>query len=334
MKYSRYLVAGGAGFIGSHLVDRLLEHNGEVVVIDNFSSGSGKNLEHLKESPLLEVYNLDITGDLPDIHGFDAIFHLAAIANPTDYEKHPIEALLVNSRGNRNLMEIAKNSKARYYFFSSSEIYGHHEPIPSHGLTEESRTHIVLNQKRSPYYVGKIFGEEFIRTVCHESGLEVIIVRPFNIYGPRMDLKTPYGRVIPNFIRWALAGQTLLINGDGNQERSFCYIDDFLDCIIRTLEKDVIEYNVINIGNPEPISILSLAQKINDITGNQSGYSFKERYKYEPQYRTPNIERAKVWLDWRPRVKLKDGIMAIVEEYLHQGAVSYDFENIDCGSHI
>lgn len=330
----RYLIAGGAGFIGSHLVDRLLSHDAEVIVLDNFSSGSKRNLELLNDNPHLKVFNIDITKNLPELHDFDAIFHLAAIANPTDYEMHPIETLLVNSEGNKNLIELARQSNSRYYFFSSAEIYGHHKPISKGGIIEDNMSYIVLNQKRSPYYIGKIYGEEFVRVLCSEFNLEYIIVRPFNIYGPRMDLKTSYGRVIPNFIKWALLGQPLAINGDGTQERSFCYIDDFIECIMKTLEKKSIDYDTINIGNPEPIKIFTLAQKINEITGNQSGYVSRKRYKYEPKYRTPNIERAKKWLAWEPKVKLEEGILAIINKDRNLSVENYGLEGISCCSNL
>lgn len=310
-----YVIAGGAGFIGSHLVRRLLRHDcvTRVVVLDDFSTGRKENLEDVEDDQRLDVLDCDITGTLRNIPSAEVILHLATIANPTQYEKSPIDTLLVNSKGNENLLRIARESRSFYVYFSSSEVYGNHSPMPVEGLREESESHLFLNRNRSPYFVGKIFGEEIVRNVCRKKMMNYLIVRPFNVYGPRMDVGTRYGRVIPNFIRWAMKGLPLQINGDGTQERSFCYIDDFLDALFELLGAPLLPERIVNIGNPDSISIRQLAMVVNDILDNPAGYVFTKRYEYEPRFRTPNIDRLNSWTRWKPRIGIKEGIERIVE---------------------
>ena len=307
------VVAGGAGFIGSHLVTKLLAHNNHVIVLDDFSSGMMDNLHHVKSQSNLEIKTCDITDAIPPMDGVDMIFHLAASANPTDYEKDPLSSLSVNSVGNEQLIECANSSQARYMYFSSSEIYGHHNPIPNNGLSEECMSHLVLNQKRSPYFIGKIFGESLVGHLCQKYSLQHIIIRPFNVYGTRMDKKTCYGRVIPNFMNWAHRNEPLRIHGDGIQERSFCHVDDFIDCIMRIVQKPSWEHSVVNIGNPEPVKIRELAKLVIGVTRSLSSLLYTQRYKYEPKYRTPNIHRVHEWLHWRPRIQLQEGLIELIE---------------------
>ena len=306
----RFVIAGGAGFIGSHLVRRLLQidERTQVIVLDDFSSGSMQNLADHSDSRRLRVIECDITGRLPRIGDADTILHLAACANPTDYEKRPIRTLLVNSRGNENLLALARRNGARYVYFSSSEVYGDHIPMPNAGLGEEDASKIVLGKSRSCYPTGKIFGEEFVRSVCSRISIDHLIVRPFNVFGPNMDSNTKYGRVIPNFLKWGRLGLPLKVNGDGTQERSFCYIRDFIDCMTHLLERPFPPERVVNVGNPEPVSILSLACLVNRIVGNPSGIAFAQRYPFEPKHRTPNIERVNAWTGWRPKVPLEEGL--------------------------
>lgn len=312
-----YLIAGGAGFIGNHLVRKLLSYNNvtNIVVVDNFATGSVNNLEDVKKDTRLKILNCDITTNLPKMPSFDLIFHLAAIANPTQYEVDPINTLLVNSRGNENLLQIAKESKSSYIYFSSSEIYGNHNPVPQKGMNEETVSHFVLNQKRSPYFVGKAFGEEIVRTVCTAENIDHLIIRPFNVYGPKMDIKASYGRVIPNFITWARKNQPLQIHGDGTQVRAFCYIDDFIDAVISLLEYSFPPKRVVNIGSQEPISILGLANMINKMLSNPAGHIFTDRYKFEPKIRIPNIERISNWSGWEPKIKRKEGLRKTIESF-------------------
>ena len=187
--------------------------------------------------------------------------------------------------------------------------------MPNNGLGENSESHLQLNQKRSPYFVGKVFGEEFVKHVCNAENINYLIIRPFNIYGPNMDRKTNYSRVIPNFISRALKKQPLEINGHGIQERSFCFIDDFIDAMISLLKHQFPPEKLINIGNPEPISILKLADMINEILSNPSKHIFTNRYEFEPQFRTPNIDRITNLISWRPKIKLEKGIRKTIESF-------------------
>lgn len=327
------LVAGGAGFIGSHLTEALLKKGFEVYVIDNLITGSMENLEHLNRVPKLHVFHRDITKKLPDIPPCEVIFNLAAIANPNDYERDPLAVLWVNSLGNMNLLQLAKRWGSKYVFFSSSEVYGHHNSLNGDGLSEEQSSILYLNHKRSPYFVGKIFGEEIVRNTCEDEDLDYIIIRPFNIYGPRMDMKTNYGRVIPNFIKWALSNKPLIINGDGSQERSFCYINDFIDAVMGILSQKSYKYRIVNIGHPESIKILDLAHLINEILDNKAGFIFSDRYPFEPKYRRPNIYRVKNWIGWEPKTRIEEGIKLILKsDKRFRSVVKNECKDINCSA--
>ena len=327
-EFSKYLIAGGAGFIGSHLVKYFLslKETTKVIIIDNFLTGTKENIAEVLNDDRLEIIEADITKEemLNAINTpIDVIFHLAAIANPTDYENNPIMSLMVNSRGNENLIRLAKrlNTK-RYIFFSSSEIYGNYEEIVGNGLDEDSEGHLMLNKQRSPYSIGKCFGEELSIHYSLESDLKYIIIRPFNVFGPNMDLKTHYGRVIPNFIKWGLHGNSLQVNGDGSQIRSFCYINDFVEGIDSLLQKDV--FNVtLNLGNPHPISILDLAKLIIKLIDSKQGYTFEEKYKYEPYVRIPNISLMSKLSGWEPNTSLETGLTKTIEWFKNGGLEKY-----------
>lgn len=304
----RLLVAGGAGFIGSHLVRRLLgePQTEAVTVIDNFSTGDLANLSKVKDDPRLTVIMEDVTKPFHHQAEYDWVLHLAAIANPTDYEKSPLETLHVNSRGNEYLIQLAANAGARYAFFSSSEIYGYYDQIPRGGLREDTMSRLVLNKSRSPYPVGKCFGEEMTKYLTHQYAIPYVVIRPFNVYGPDMDLKTNYGRVIPNFIRWALNSEALKVQGDGHQIRTFCHINDFVEALM-TIIKHPAPPCVINIGSPIPTPILTLAKLINRLTGNTAGIEQVEKYPYETISRIPDIRRIRS-LGWCPKIDLEEGV--------------------------
>ncbi len=310
--YKRFLIAGGAGFLGSHFVKRLLrtQYVKEIVVLDNFSTGSLNNLAEVSSDPRLKVIRTDISQSIPNLKNkFDSIWHLAALANPTDYEKNPIDTLTVNSDGVKNLIELAYRFDARYIYFSSSEVYGIYDSIPYQGFSEgDTVSRLILGKQRSPYAIGKCFGEELTRHLCRHYGIKYLIIRPFNVYGPNMDVKTNYGRVIPNFITWALKKEPLKINGDGTQIRTFCYIDDFIQALFSLFRA---EYppDVINIGSRQQIRILDLAELINEIMDNKSnGYNFVERYQFEPMIRTPDLRKIKELTGWEPVTGLKKGL--------------------------
>ncbi len=323
----KVLLAGGAGFIGSHLVRYFLDQEciERVLVIDNFVSGSRENLTDSVMDERLVILDMDIT-DPSVIHssgdGFDLVLHLAAVANPKDYEKHPVETLMVNSRGSENMVAIAERNNAKYIFFSSSEVYGNHNPIPNDSLGEASQSRIILNQKRSPYVVGKCFGEEMTINLCRNKGLDYLIIRPFNIYGPNMDLMTNYGRVIPNFCLWGLKGDPLKINGDGTQIRSFCFIDDFIEAFISLLNEGVAGKSI-NIGYPHPISILELGRLVSQILNVEEKFQYGEKYPFEPYMRVPDITLMKKLTGWEPRIFLRSGLEKTIEWFRETGIEKY-----------
>lgn len=307
-----FLIAGGAGFLGSHFVKKLLglKDLKEIVVLDNFSSGSINNLVEVINDPRLKIIETDITQAIPKLREeFDFVCHLAALANPVDYEKNPITTLTVNSDGVQNMAEIARKNQSVYIYFSSSEVYGVYDCLPYRGLSEEETvSRLILGKPRSPYAVGKCFGEELTRHLCNDYGVKYTIVRPFNVYGPNMDVNTNYGRVIPNFITWALKKEPLQINGDGTQIRTFCYIDDFMQALF-LLIKAKVNSEVVNIGSRQQTRILDLAQLTNEILDNKSsGYHFAKRYQFEPMIRTPDLNRIISLTGWEPGTGLKKGL--------------------------
>lgn len=310
--HKRFLIAGGAGFLGSHFIKKLLKlkYVKKIVVLDNFSTGSLNNLAEVADDVRLKIIETDISHPIPRLgEKFDLICHLAALANPTDYEKNPIDTLAVNSDGVKNLVELARGFKAEYIFFSSSEVYGIYDSIPYRGFSEENTvSRLLLGKPRSPYSIGKCFGEELTKNLCSHYGIKYLIIRPFNVYGPNMDVKTNYGRVIPNFITWALKKEPLQINGDGNQIRTFCYIDDFIQALFLLLKVES-PAEVINIGSRQQIRILDLAELINKMLDNQSkGYNFVERYQFEPMIRTPDLSKIIKLNGWNPATGLKKGL--------------------------
>ena len=305
----RYLVAGGAGFIGSHLVKRLVAENGSVTVIDNLSTGNRSNLESVSDK--IKFIESDIT-DLQEHDDFDAIFHLACVANPSDYVRRPLEILKSGSFGTDNLLKVAEKTGARFYYFSSSEVYGHHKP--EDGIFSESTTtNIEILHDRSPYCVSKIFSEEYVKSYSEMNGVNYLIVRPFNIYGTNMDSKSEYGRVIHNFVNRAVWSEPLIVNGDGSQIRSFCHVSDIVDAMMLLDEQQDLKQRIVNIGNPEPISILDLAKLTIALAKSKSSIEFGEKVDHEPYFRCPNISTIEKWLSWHPRIDLKTGILALID---------------------
>lgn len=296
----KILVAGGAGFIGSHLCRHLVSVGHDVVCADNFVTGNSRNVESLIGGPNFEIIEHDVTEEL-DIRA-DLIFHLASPASPVDYNNLPIETLMVNSLGTRNLLELARKNGARLLLASTSEVYGD----PKIPVQDESYWgNVNPIGPRSCYDEAKRFAEALVMAYRRRYGLNLIIVRIFNTFGPSMRAND--GRVVPNFISQALAGDPLTVYGDGSQTRSFCYVDDLVLALSRAMFSDV-RGEVINLGNPNEMTVLDLAGRILDACDSSSALEFFPLPEDDPMQRRPDISKAKKLLGWEPKISLSDGL--------------------------
>ena len=297
----RVLVTGGAGFLGSHLCDRLLAEGHTVVAMDNLVTGNTDNIAHLAGHPRFSFVKHDVTNYIYLAGELDAILHFASPASPVDYLELPIQTLKVGSLGTHNALGVAKAKKARLLLASTSEVYG--DPLV-HPQTEEYWGNVNPIGPRGVYDEAKRFAEAITMAYQRYHKVETRIVRIFNTYGPRMRLND--GRVVPNFIKQALNGEPLTVYGAGNQTRSFCYVSDLVEGIYRLLLSD--EPEPTNIGNPSEMTILQFAQRINAITGNPAGIVHKPLPKDDPQQRQPDITKARRVLGWEPQVGLDEGL--------------------------
>jgi dTDP-glucose 4,6-dehydratase len=312
----RVLVTGGNGFLGSHLCDRLLAEGHHVVALDNLITGSTVNIEHLHNEPNFSFIKHDISNPIILPEKIDFVMHMASPASPNPaspygYPQLPIQTLKVGALGTHNALGIARANNARFLLASTSEVYG--DPL-EHPQREEYVGNVDPIGPRSMYDEAKRFAEAITMAYHHYHNLDTRIVRIFNTYGPRMRLDD--GRVIPNFISQALAGQPLTIHGKGDQTRSFCYIDDLIEGIFRLLMADNIHLPV-NIGNPSEMTILELAERINELTGNAAGCAMlsEERVKTDPERRQPDITRAREWLHWEPTTDLNTGLARTIADF-------------------
>ncbi|HET8910461.1 MAG TPA: UDP-glucuronic acid decarboxylase family protein [Ktedonobacteraceae bacterium] len=312
----RVLVTGGNGFLGSHLCDRLLAEGHHVVALDNLITGSTVNIEHLHNEPNFSFIKHDISNPINLPEKIDIVMHMASPASPNPaspygYPQLPIQTLKVGALGTHNALGIARANNARFLLASTSEVYG--DPL-EHPQREEYVGNVDPIGPRSMYDEAKRFAEAITMAYHRYHNLDTRIVRIFNTYGPRMRLDD--GRVIPNFITQALAGQPLTIHGKGDQTRSFCYIDDLIKGIFRLLMTDDIHLPV-NIGNPSEMTILELAERINELTGNAAGCAMlsEERVKTDPERRQPDITRAREWLHWEPTTDLNTGLARTIADF-------------------
>ncbi len=304
----RVLVTGAAGFLGSHLCDRLIKEGHQVVAMDNFITGSPDNLAHLAGNEAFLFIRHDVSNFIFVPGSIDAVMHFASPASPNPlspygYTNLPIQTMKAGALGTHNTLGVALSYKARFLLASTSEIYG--DPLV-HPQTESYFGHVDPIGIRSVYDEAKRFAEALTMAYHRYHGVNTRIVRIFNTYGPRMRLDD--GRVVPNFIQQALRGEPLTVYGDGSQTRSFCFVDDLIDGIYRLFLSD--EHNPVNIGNPAETSILDFAQVINQIVGNKAGIAFKPdlRVGDDPQQRQPDITRARTILNWEPLISLQEGI--------------------------
>jgi nucleoside-diphosphate-sugar epimerase len=297
----RLLVAGGAGFIGSHLCERLLDRGDAVICVDNLLTGNADNVAHLAGRSGFTFLRHDVTQPL-DVEA-DAVFHLASPASPVAYQAFPEQTALVNAVGSQQLLGLARRLGARYLFASTSEIYG--DPL-EHPQRETYWGNVNTLGPRACYDEGKRFGEALTSVYWSAYRLDARIVRIFNTYGPRSDPND--GRLVPNFVTQALRGQPLTVYGDGLQTRSLCYVDDLARGIELAMFAPNTTRAVINLGNPDEHTVLEYAQIIRDLIGSEADIVFRPLPTDDPTRRRPDISRARELLGWEPRVPLREGL--------------------------
>jgi dTDP-glucose 4,6-dehydratase len=302
------VVTGGAGFLGSHLTDRLLAEGHRVIAIDNLITGHLTNIEHLAGNENYRFIKQDVTQYLFVPDEIDYVFHFASPASPIDYLELPIPTLKVGALGTHNTLGLAKAKKATFLLASTSECYG--DPLV-HPQKEDYWGNVNPIGPRGVYDEAKRFAEAITMAYHRFHGVDTKIVRIFNTYGPRMRLRD--GRVVPAFIGQALAGTPLTIFGDGNQTRSFCYVSDLIDGIYRLSQSDF--HEPVNVGNPREMTIKQFAEEIIRITGTKSGIEYRPLPVDDPKVRQPDITRAKMILGWEPKVEFEEGIKRTIEYF-------------------
>ena len=303
-----HLVSGAAGFIGSHLCERLLADGHSVLGLDNLITGSRRNLAHLANHSRFRFMEHDVTQALELAGRFDHVWHLASLASPKEYLAHPIETLESGSTGTRNMLEIARRDGARFLVTSTSECYG--DPL-QHPQVETYWGNVNPVGMRSCYDESKRYAEAMTMAYHRFHSVRTNIARIFNTYGPRMALKD--GRVVPAFLDQALQGQPLTIFGDGTQTRSFCFVSDMVDGLVRLASSD--ERLPVNLGNPVELTILEFAERIRELMGSKFPIVFEPLPEDDPQKRRPDITKAKKILGWEPKVALADGLRETVEYF-------------------
>ena len=308
----KVLVTGGAGFIGSHFCGRLLDAGYDVICVDNLITGSKKNIEHLMGNSNFEFLESNVCQPLAISHKpLDFIFHLASPASPTDYQNYPEETLLTNSIGTLNILNLAKNNKVKILIASTSEVYG--DP-KEHPQKETYRGNVNSFGPRACYDESKRFAEAATYVFFKKYDIDARIIRIFNTYGPRMQRDD--GRVVSNFINWALAGLDLKVDGDGSQTRSFCYVSDMVEGIYKAMFEDGTKGEIFNLGNPNEFTILELGKKVIDLTDSKSKIVFSEEFREDdPMQRRPDISKAQKVLGWEPKVNVAGGLQKTIDYY-------------------
>jgi len=303
----RVLITGGAGFLGSHLCDRFLAEEHEVIAMDNLITGSTRNIEHLAGRDDFLFIKHDVTDYIYVEGPLDAILHFASPASPIDYLELPIQTLKVGALGTHKALGLAMVKEASFLLASTSEVYG--DPL-EHPQQEDYWGNVNPIGPRGVYDEAKRFAEALTMAYHRAHGVETRIARIFNTYGPRMRLDD--GRVVPNFVGQALRGEPLTVYGDGSQTRSFCYVDDLIEGIYHLLLSDEVE--PVNVGNPAEMSILDFAHLVNRLTGSRAGIVYEDyRIPDDPQVRRPDISKARRVLNWEPKVDLEEGLRKTIE---------------------
>jgi dTDP-glucose 4,6-dehydratase len=305
----RVVVLGGAGFIGSHLVDRLLERGDEVVAVDSFLTGRPDNVAHLKDQPRFRMIEADVCRELPLDGRFDAVMNLASPASPIDYARLPLETLEVGSSGTRNALELARRTGAVTLLASTSEVYG--DPLV-HPQREDYFGNVNPIGPRACYDEAKRFAEALTTSYARVHKVPIRVARIFNTYGPRMRMDD--GRVVPAFVTQAIRGEDFTVFGDGSQTRSFCYVSDLVDGLIALLERG--DALPVNLGNPREMTLRELADEVRKVAGSGGRVvSTRPLPENDPKQRKPDIARAKALLGWEPVVSLEDGLRKTVAWY-------------------
>jgi dTDP-glucose 4,6-dehydratase len=300
------LVTGGAGFLGSHLCDELLRRDHRVICVDSLETGSLANIEHIR-SPAFDFRNIDIISPYFVDEPIDFVYHLASPASPIDYLRLPLHTLKVGSHGTHHTLGLAKKHRARFLIASTSEVYGDPKVHPQ---PETYWGHVNPIGPRGVYDEAKRYAEALTMAYHRQQGVDTAIVRIFNTYGPRM--RPHDGRAIPTFLRQALTDLPLTIFGTGSQTRSFCYVSDLIDGLIRLSESGL--HEPVNIGNPNEFTLLELAEAVIEATGSRSEIVYEALPQDDPQVRQPDITKARELLGWEPTVALKDGLRRTIDE--------------------
>ncbi len=304
----RILVTGGAGFLGSHLCERLLKEGNEVISLDNYFTGQKRNIVHLMDNPYFEVVRHDVT--MPFFIEVDEIYNLACPASPIHYQYNPIKTVKTSVMGAINMLGLAKRIKAKILQASTSEVYGDPQVHPQ---KESYWGHVNPIGLRSCYDEGKRVAETLFMNYHHQNNVRIKIIRIFNTYGPRMHPND--GRVVSNFIVQALKGENITVYGDGGQTRSFQYVDDLIEGMIKMMGTGEDFTGPVNIGNPGEFTILELAQKVIELTGSKSKIVFEPLPSDDPMQRKPDISLAKEKLNWEPKIHLEDGLKKTIEYF-------------------
>jgi len=308
-------VTGGAGFLGSHLCERLIEGGHDVLCVDNYFTGSKANIKHLLDHPHFELMRHDVT--FPLYVEVDRIFNLACPASPVHYQHDPVQTTKTSVHGAINMLGLAKRVKARILQASTSEVYGDPEVHPQ---PESYWGKVNPIGVRSCYDEGKRCAETLFFDYWRQHQLQIKVVRIFNTYGPRMHPND--GRVVSNFIVQALKGEDITMFGDGSQTRSFCYVDDLIEVMLRMMDSPATFIGPVNIGNPGEFTMLELAEMVLRLTGSRSKISFKPLPSDDPKQRRPDISLAKQALDWEPKVSLEEGLVKTIAYFRHLLATS------------
>lgn len=304
----KILVAGGAGFLGSHLVDRLITEGHEVTVLDNLYTGNIENVKHHIANPKFTFLDQDVTE--PSSIEAEQIYNLACPASPVHYQRNPVQTIRTSILGSINLLDLAKSNKARIFQASTSEIYGDPTVSPQN---EKYLGNVNPIGIRACYDEGKRASETLFFDYRRQYGLDIKVARIFNTYGPRMDLQD--GRVVSNFIVQALRHEPITIYGNGMQTRSFCYVDDLIDGFTKLMNQEHNYSGPVNLGNPNEFTMLELAQTIIELIGSKSAITYEKLPEDDPKQRQPDITKAKNELKWEPKIQLRDGLVRTIEDF-------------------